>query len=287
LSAEALRLQELFVAGMIVAIMLSVGLDLTADRLAAVFRRPAVLLVGLAVNVAAVPLLAWGIAEGLGLTPAVSAGLLLCAATPGGPIGTLLVLHARGDLALSVSLVVVMTLVSTVTAPLTLGLLGVAPPGATAPLSFGAVAETIAVYQLLPLLVGMTVRRVSPRLADRALPGASMAAKLIFGAVFVALTVLQGHRVTDLGLLPLLGVELCVLASLLLGALLTPGRASVRAAVSLNTGVRNLALALLLATVWFDDGDTILTAMIYGLLMLVTGVPFSMWWRRRTARAQG
>jgi bile acid:Na+ symporter, BASS family len=282
-SPEVQTFQEVFVACMIVSIMLAVGLDLTGSRLAAVFRRPRVLLVGLAVNLAAVPALAWAIAAGLDLTPGIAAGLLLCAATPGGPIGTLLVLHARGDLALSVSLVVVMTLISTTTTPLTLGLLGVVPTGATHPLGFGAIAQTIALYQLLPLLVGMTVRRVSPRVADKALPLASRASKLAFGVVFVGLTVLQGHRVLDLGLVSLVAVELLVLVSLGLGGLLPPGSASVRAAVSLNTGVRNLALALLLATVWFDDADTLLTTMVYGLLMLLTGIPMSIWWRRRTA----
>lgn len=272
---------------MIVSIMVSVGLDLTPERFVAVFRRPAVLLVGLFVNLLAVPVLAWGVAVGLDLSTGVAAGLLLCAAAPGGPIGTLLVLHARGNLAVSVSLVVVMTMISTTTTPVTLGLLGVAPPGASSPLSFGAVAQTIVLYQLLPLAAGMVVRRLWPLLADRLLPWASRTSKVVFGVVFVALTILQGHRVLDVGGVALLAVELVVLGSLALGALLPPGSSEVKAAVSLNTGVRNLALALLLATVWFHDGDTILTTMIYGLLMLVNGVPFSFWWRARARSARG
>jgi BASS family bile acid:Na+ symporter len=259
---------------MVVAIMLSVGLDLEVHRLLAVFRRPKLLLAGLGVNHLLVPLAVVGIVTLFDLPPTLAIGVLICAVTPGGPIGVLLAQTARANLAAAISLVVAMNLINTATAPIAIDLLlsvgfsnSLQGTGAFPTL---AVVRTIVLLQLLPLAVGLVIRRRRPRLARRIHRPASVIAKGLLGFVIVSLTVTRGHLVLELGWTGVAAIEVCVLLSVGLGLLLTPGGRTDRAALGLITGFRNLSLALLLASAWFPDPRTLLTTMTYGLMMVVT-----------------
>jgi len=279
-------LQDILVAGLIIVIMLAVGLDLTPRRFVHVFRYPFAMIVGLVVNHVAVPLVALGLSHVLALSTPVAIGLIICAATPGGPVAPIFVQYARGDLALTVSLVVVMTLINVAAIPLTLELFHVVPPGTDLAVDLVAMGTTIGLYVFVPLAVGMAVRQWLPKLADRALPIASKSANGTLGIVIVGLTITEGYRVVDIGALSLIAIELCILASIGLGLLLTPGGRRFRAAVSLTSSIRNLALALLLISVWFDDGAILLTAMTYGLLMMLNAAPASALLKRRAILAE-
>lgn len=266
--------REVVVAAMVVAIMLSVGLDLEVQRLFAVLRRPKLMLAGLGVNHLLVPFAALGVVALFDLPPAVAIGVLICAVAPGGPIGVLLAQSARTNLAAAVSFVVAMNLINTASAPVAISLVlkfGFSDP-LQGPGSFPtlAVVRTIVLVQLLPLALGLVVRRQRPRLARRLHRPTSMAAKGLLGFIIVSMTVTRGHLLLDLGWAGVAAIEVCVLISVALGLVLTPGGRADRAALSLITGFRNLSLAILLASAWFPDPRTLLTTMTYGLMMVVT-----------------
>ena len=262
--------------------MLSVGVDLTFTRVAAVFRAPRALVAGLLLNHLVVPFVAFGLSEAFALALPVATGFLLCASAPGGPMGVMFTQRARGDLALGVSLLVVMTAINMVTVPVMLALfVGAAFEGSALAHAPG-IARTIAVYLILPLLVGMAIRHKSPRFAKLALPGLKMATNLLFVGLSAAL-LLQGSGPTfAFGPTTFVAMALCSLFSVVSGYYITRRRREEQVALALNSGIRNFSLALLLSVLWFSDPATMGTVMYYGVTQITVSFSATMWLRSRT-----
>lgn len=273
--------QQIIVGVFAISVMLSVGVDLTLDRIWVVFRRPKVLIIGLLLNHLAVPFIAFGIAEAFALSATVATGFLLCAAAPGGPLGAMFTQRAKGDIAFAASLLVVMTAVNTISTPILVGLLlGAELEGgffAHGP----AIVQTILLYLLLPLGLGIGFRYRWPKAADRALPMIKLFTNLVFLALFVGLVAVRWRLVFQVGLTPLLAMLLCVLISVIAGYVLAGGKRDLRVALGLNTGIRNISLSLLLATMWFGDDSTLLTIVTYGVIQIVVSLLATAYLRSR------
>jgi BASS family bile acid:Na+ symporter len=99
-------------------VMLGMGLTLTADSFRLVLRRPTVVGAGVTLQFLVMPLLAWTTAKVLGLSPALTAGLVLVGTCPGGTASNVIAFLARGDVALSITLTSVSTLLSVLATPL-------------------------------------------------------------------------------------------------------------------------------------------------------------------------
>ena len=274
MSAEAI--QDLTVQTLNVSLMLSVGLELDLSELRAVLRRRGLLVGVTVVNFGLVPAVALGLTAALGLSGAMAAGLLLCAFAPGGGTGTLLTRVAGGNLELSVVMLAVFTVLAVPLTPaLTLWSLGGASGSG---LSLAPMLGTLVSFQLTPLLIGLAMRRWAPPLADRVNGIARPLSNMVFAGLVLGLLITRGHLVTavdPMGLIAIAGVVAVTLAA----PLLMPGPPRDRAAVSLTTGVRNLALVLLLSTTFFD-AETTIAVLAYGLIMYIESVPLALRWRR-------
>ena len=146
--------------------MLGMGALLTPADFVAVFRRPAQLVLGLALQLGMVPLVAVAIASVLTLPVGVAAGLALVAAVPGGTVSNILTYFARGNIALSISLTAVTTVASLATTPLLLRLLAGTHLPADFEMPTGRIAFEIGAILLLPLAAGMGVGLLFPRRRD-------------------------------------------------------------------------------------------------------------------------
>jgi BASS family bile acid:Na+ symporter len=269
----ALDLQDLAIQALNISLMFSVGLELDLVRLRRTLDRRALLLGVTALNFGFVPLLALGVARGLGLSSAVFVGLMLAAVSPGGGTGTLLTRTARGNLELSV---VLLGLFTALAVPLVPGLALLLLPQDS--LSLWPLLRTLLVFQLLPLGLGLTLRLWAAPLAARLDRLARPLSNLIFAALVLGLLVTKGHLVVEVG-----ARGIAALCAVVVGSLVAPlvirGPAADRSALSLTTGVRNLSLALLLASAFFTDTTT-LTVLTYGLVMYLVGVPAALVARR-------
>ncbi len=269
--------RDLFVALLVIFVMLSVGLDLRLRDVTAVFRRPRLVGSCLAWEHLAMPLVALGVVQAFGLGAPEGIALILCAATPGGPIGPIFVQQARGTLALGVALVVLMGTINVVSTPLTLKLVGARPAGASG--FVGHLVKTIALYQLVPLAVGMVVRARDEAFARRALRSTDATTRAILGMLVVGMLLTQWHLVLDLGARTVAAIlTLCAL-SVAGGYFAALGDRADRRALASISGIRNLGLGLLVATASYSDA-TVMAVMIYGLLMLVVVAPVTFFWRR-------
>lgn len=140
-------------------LMFSLGLRLSLRDVAVEFRNPRALLIGLAVQVIGLPLLAWMVGVAALLSPVMLAGLLLVAASPGGVTSNYAALLMRGKVGLSVSMTLVTSLAAPITLPLVLWLTGAADldGGGLWKISLGMTAVA-----LVPMGLAMGLRRVWP-----------------------------------------------------------------------------------------------------------------------------
>lgn len=139
---------------MLVTLVLSLGLGFTVAELLAPMRRVWVVIAALAINCAVVPLVTWGICDLFPLSAAATTGMVLACMSSGGPAGLKgAQLTKRADMALAVSLTVLLQLTNIVAAPLWAGAV---VSGATVEL--WTVVEDLLILVLIPLVVGLFIR---------------------------------------------------------------------------------------------------------------------------------
>ncbi|MEV6596652.1 hypothetical protein AB0M36_07245 [Actinoplanes sp. NPDC051346] len=274
-------------AALLVAAMLAVGTTVEVAALGRVLRRPAPVAVALTVNVLVMPAVALLLLDALGVSGPVAVGILLAAAAPGGGSGALLAHHARGDAALSVSAQALLALVGLVALPAWLtvadsrvGLgLSALPVGGAVLLVAGSLAG-----QLVPLLVGMSLRARRPDLAARVHAVARRIADVLLAGIVLWSLVANADRLGEVPGAAYLVMAVVVAVGLVSYAAPGLGGAAARGAVAMTTTVRNLSLALFVAAFAPDAGQTILTVLAYGLVMYAVAVAAIAPMRRAAAR---
>ncbi len=264
-------MQAAAISVLVVAMMVAIGLRTQPSEFVEVGRRPAVLLAVALVNIVVVPALVLAATSVLALPGEVTVGLLICAAAPGGPTGPLFAAQARGHLATAVTAMVGLSIASVVTAPLALAL----SLGASATIEQHAIAalvwpmmRTLVAFQLVPLVMGMAVRRVRPQLAGRLAMPATRIANVLLLAVIVGLLVTKGRVLLEVGAAALVLAALLVPACMALGSMI-PGPSAQRRSFAMVTGVRNISLALLLGAAYFPAPLTDATILTSGLFCML------------------
>lgn len=274
--------RDIFVALLVVCVMLSVGFEMQVHQIRAAFKRPGRLLAGLTYEHAIVPLIALGIATAVGAPPAGKLAVILCACTPGGPVGPAFVRKGNGDLPFAVAMVVLMAALNVVMTPLTLTIFGYADAvegGIARPL-----IQMIALYQLLPLGIAMFVRSRRRELADRLAKVSAILTNSIIGLLIVGLTVARWEMLLSINSRTLAAIVFTIAAAMA-GAFVVGRDGATRRALSLTSGVRNLSLGLLVASAAFGD-EALLAVMVYGLVMLLAVAPASVLYARLSKRAE-
>ena len=231
-------------------IMFGMGLTLKAEDFKVVFSRPKDVLVGCLAQFTVMPLLAFALTKVFRLEPALAIGVILVGCCPGGTASNVITYLAKGDLALSVGMTAVSTLLAPVLTPLLVWLLA----GETVDVDVVGMLLSILWVVILPIALGLLVKRFWPRTTEQAsayLPALSTLAICVIVLIVIAA---NAHKLLDGGLVILLVVVLhnvCGLgAGYLIGTLLrlTPAK---RRAISVEVGMQNSGLASSLATLHF------------------------------------
>lgn len=156
----ALLAPETFAAGapavpwLLAVIMLGMGMTLRAGDFVVVAKRPWALLLGVAAQYVVMPLIGYGLAVVLGLSPELAAGMVLVGSAPGGTASNVMVYLSRGDTALSVA----MTTVSTLLAPLLTPLLVLLLADEFLPVDAGGLFVSIVQIVIVPIVIGLLLR---------------------------------------------------------------------------------------------------------------------------------
>ncbi|WP_067983219.1 bile acid:sodium symporter family protein [Nocardia caishijiensis] len=267
-------------------IMFGLGLSLTGADFTRVARAPKAVAVALVCQVIVLPAVAFGLVMLFDLEPLLAVGMMLLAASPGGATANLFSHLFRGDVALNVTLTAVNSMLCVVTVPVVTNLAVhqfAANETGQLGLQFGKTLQVIAIV-LIPVLIGMQVRRRAPGFADRMDLPVRIASILIL-AVIVVVTMIAdraaiGGYFLDVGAIT---IAFCVI-SLTTGYLvpLAFGVSAPQAiASSMEVGVHNSAIAITLAITVLDSARIAVPAAVYAVLMTPLATLFGVIISRR------
>ena len=247
-------------------VMFGMGLTLRLQDFKIVFSRPKDVVIGCLAQFTVMPLLAWALSRLFQLDEALALGVVLVGCCPGGTASNVITYLAKGDLALSVG----MTGVSTLLAPFLTPLLTWALAGKSVNVDVLSMFLSILWVVILPIIVGLVIKALWPRFTERAidyLPAFSSIAIAFIVAIIIAA---NADKLLAGGLLIVLVVMLHNICGLSLGYLI--GRLlrlpdSKKRAISIEVGMQNSGLASSLATLHFAAYP----------LATIPGAIFSVW----------
>ncbi|MEU1898410.1 bile acid:sodium symporter family protein [Nocardiopsis dassonvillei] len=260
-------------------IMFGMGLTMRPVDFAIVARHPKAVILGVLAQYTVMPLLGWGIAHLLNLPPLLVVGMILVGSSPGGTASNVIVYLARGDVALSVA----MTSISTLLAPLLTPLLVLALAGSTLPVAAGDLFVSILQVVLVPVLAGLLLRMAARRFVERILPVLPLVSVVGIVVVVAAVVGANADAVLSSGLLVALAVVLHNSLGLTLGYLVgvvTKLPETARRAVSVEVGMQNSGLAAALATAHFAPLAA-LPGALFSVWHNISGALVATYWARR------
>ncbi len=247
-------------------VMFGMGLTLNLHDFRVVFSRPKDVIVGCLAQFTIMPLLAWCLTWAFGLDEALALGVVLVGCCPGGTASNVITYLAKGDLALSVG----MTGVSTLLAPFLTPLLTWLIVGHRVDVNVLSMFLSILWVVILPIVLGLVVKRLLPRLTGRATAYLPAVSSLAIATIVAIVVSLNAQKLMVGGFLIILVVVLHNLCGLgvgyVIGRLLRMSVAK-RKAVAIEVGMQNSGLACSLAATHFA----------FYPMAAIPGAIFSVW----------
>lgn len=247
-------------------IMFGMGLTLNANDFRIVFSRPKDIIIGCLAQFTIMPLLAWLLAQFFQLDEALTIGVILVGCCPGGTASNVITYLAKGDLALSVG----MTGVSTLLAPVLTPLLVWLTAGETVDVNIIGMLLSILWVVILPIISGLVVKQLWPRHTAEATAYLPALSSIAICAIVLIVIAANAGKLTSSGVLIILVVMLHNLCGLTIGygigSILQLSDAK-RRAISIEVGMQNSGLASSLATLHFAAFP----------MATIPGAVFSVW----------
>ncbi|MEX0350518.1 MAG: bile acid:sodium symporter family protein [Paracoccaceae bacterium] len=270
-------------------IMLSLGIGLEISDFRRVLTRKYAFAIGALSQVVLLPLVAFAIAYLFSLPPQIAAGLMLLSFCPGGVTSNILSKLAKGDVALSVTLTAIISLLSILTVPILAAwsvghFLGEQAPD----VSITGLAVAMFLITTLPVAIGVAIRSLARSFALRIEKALSTLATTLF--VLIVIAALAGNWTVFVENLGTMGASLITLNLVLL----LLGLALARSAglswqetktISIETGIQNSTLGITMAGLITGTatGFSVLAlpSAVYGITMYAVSIPFILWYRNR------
>jgi bile acid:Na+ symporter, BASS family len=257
-------------------VMLGMGLSLLPEDFQRITRYPRAVAVGTVCQTLVLPLLGALIARVVPMEPVMAVGLVVVAVCPGGPSSNLMTYLARGDVALSVTLTAVSSIVTVFTIPLftNLALQHFLGEGAAIALPIGTTMLQIVLITLLPTAIGMAIRHRFPGTARRLEKQMGRLAGGLLALIILLLFVREAPKLpgflAQMGLAIALLNVLAMLAGFLAGRLFRLPLAQ-QVCIAIEVGIQNGTLAIAITAGLLNNPDMAVPAAVYSLLMYVSG----------------
>ena len=260
-------------------IMFTLGLGLSVLDFSNVFRKPKNFLIGLISQLIFLPIVGLTLVIIWPLPIEIAIGVMLIAAAPGGVTSNILTFFAKGDVAISVSLTAVMSLLSAVSVPIVLaisiGLIG--DSSLPDSISLTGIALSMFLIVTLPVLLGMGVRSFLNSLTLKIEKSARFISTLLFVLVLVGAILAERENVVSYfaqtGLVVLTLNILMMLIAFYWSGFFGMGIAQ-KKAIAIECGLQNGTLAIFVGTSLFGGGLYIIPAATYSLVMYLTSLIF-------------
>ena len=259
-------------------IMLGLGLGLSVKDFTRVLRYPKSFLVGFFLQLIILPIVALGVALILNLSAPIAVGLMIIAAAPGGVTSNVLTKFANGDVALSISLTAVVSLISIISVPFIIvtsaDLLGVV---ISTSISMTGIALKMSLVVTVPVIIGMVIRGFAENFILSKFNIINKITGWLFVVVFAAIWIEEKDNIltylAKAGLAVLILNVVMMTLAYFIAKKFVSGVAQQKC-IALECGLQNGTLAVFVATLIFDDIAYMMPTAAYALTMYITGFIF-------------
>jgi BASS family bile acid:Na+ symporter len=262
----------------LVLIMLGLGLGLSLKDFTRVLRTPKDFFIGFFSQLLILPIVALGIALILDLSAPIAVGLMIIAAAPGGVTSNVLTKFADGDVALSISLTAIVSLISIISVPFVVinsaEFLGAV---VSKDISMTGIALKMALVVTVPVIIGMIIRGFAENFISSKINIINKLTGWLFIIVFAAIWIEEKDNILNYlaqaGLAVLILNVVMMLIAYFIAKKFVSGIAQQKC-IALECGLQNGTLAVFVATLMFDDIAYVIPTAAYALTMYITGFIF-------------
>ncbi|HTR82049.1 MAG TPA: bile acid:sodium symporter family protein [Bacteroidota bacterium] len=261
-------------------IMLGMGMTLTLGDFRRVMQRPTAVAVGVSAQFIIMPFAAFVIARVFGFDPALSAGIIVVGSCPGGTASNVIAYLAEADVALSVTLTSVTTLLAVVLTPMFIWLLA----GTYVHVDIGGLFLTIVQVIVGPVLLGVLINRYASKVTRRILPFFPSLSVTMIVLIVACVVALNRALIFRSGAVVIFAVALHNLTGYSLGYWCARGfRLTEKEArtVAIEVGMQNSGLGVALAVQHFTESAVALPSAIFSVWHNLSGPALAGWWRTK------
>ena len=260
-------------------IMLTLGLGLTTQDFLRVAKQPKDFFIGILSQVFLLPIVAFILIKIWPVDAGIAIGLMIIAAAPGGVTSNILTSFAKGDVALSISLTAIISLLSVITVPFIIFT-------SLELLDFNMINKNISLLSMalqmffivtVPTLLGMVIRKFAANLTIKFEPLAKKISLILFIIVLIGAIFSEKENIvkyfSDAGLITLFLNLLMMVIAFYLAQFFGTGIKQ-KKTIAIECGLQNGTLAIFVGTILFGGGPFIIPAATYSLIMFVTSILF-------------
>ena len=260
-------------------IMFVLGLGLTGADFLRVIKQPRDFFVGAFSQVILLPIVAFILVTIWPIAPELAIGVMIIAAAPGGVTSNLLTSFAKGDVALSISLTAIISLLCVITIPFivlkSVGLLG--DSNISQDISLLSMSRDMFLIVTVPVILGMLLRRFASGIALKFEPIAKKISIVLFVLVLLGAIAAERENVisyfAQAGLITLALNVVMMVVAYYVAKFLSSGTKQ-RKCITIECGLQNGTLAIFVATSIFGGGAYVIPAATYSLIMFATSLIF-------------
>jgi len=260
-------------------IMFVLGLGLTGSDFLRVVKQPRDFFVGAFSQIILLPIIAFMLVKIWPIAPELAIGVMIIAAAPGGVTSNLLTSFAKGDVALSISLTAIISLLCVITIPFivltSVGLLS--DSSITQDISLFSMSRDMFLIVTVPVILGMLIRRFASGVALKFEPIAKKISIVLFVLVLLGAIAAERENVisyfAQAGLITFVLNVVMMVVGYYVAKLLASGMKQ-KKCITIECGLQNGTLAIFVATSIFGGGMYVIPAATYSLIMFATSLIF-------------
>ena len=276
---------DLFLPLALAFIMFSLGLGLTGVDFSRVIKQPKDFFVGAVSQIILLPIVAFILVKIWPISPELAIGVMIIAAAPGGVTSNILTSFAKGDVALSISLTAIISLLSVITVPFilisSLNLLG--SESIVQNISLVSMAMSMFLIVTVPVIIGMIFRKFAENIAIKFESITKKISVVLFIIVLLGAILAEKDNIVsyfvDAGFITLVLNILMMIIAFYIAQLLGTGTAQ-KKCIAIECGLQNGTLAIFVGTTLFGGGAFIIPAATYSLIMFATSLVFVFFVRK-------
>tara|TARA_Y100000814_G_C12308754_1_gene394329 strand:+ start:174 stop:1022 length:849 start_codon:yes stop_codon:yes gene_type:complete len=267
-------------------IMFALGLGLTLADFTRVAKMPRDFIIGLASQLILLPLIALFLIGLWNLPAELALGVMIIAAAPGGVTSNILTSFAKGDVALSISLTAIISLISVISIPIIIGFsYNLLFDGDGKNININKIAISVFLIVTIPVCIGLIFRKFASDFSLRFEPWAKKISAVLFALVLLGAIFQQRENIVEYfaqaGLVTLALNVVMMLVAYIIATIFASGPKQ-RTAISIECGLQNGTLAIAVGTLLFGGGPVIIPAATYSLIMFATALIYITLMRTKT-----